>query len=401
MADPFTVRVTGPLSPFAHGFATELVRAGYSPRTARDHVYVLAQLSRWLTGERLAAVELTPVVVERFLLDRRAAGYRRWCTLRSLQPMLVFLRGAQAVPAAEHAGPDSAAGALLLGYRRYLVVERRLAATSVTARVEVARRFLSRLDGGRELQLDRLTTADVTGFVLGESRRYRPGSMKVLTVALRCLLRFLFLTGVAGRDLSAAVPAVAHRASGLPKGVDAATVLALLDSCDRSTPVGVRDHAIVTVLVRLGLRAGEVAALRLEDVDWRAGEIVVRGKGNRIDRLPLPADVGTVLVDYLRHGRRHSPCRALFLRACGPDGAMTPRSVTMVPRTASARAGLPVVGAHRLRHTAATGMLRAGASLPEIAQALRHRAEASTAVYAAVERAQLDTVVRAWPGVGQ
>ena len=401
MVDPFTVRVSGPLSPFAHGFATELVRAGYSPRTARDHVYVLAQLSRWLTGERLAAVELTPEAVDRFLLDRRAAGYRRWCTLRSLQPMLVFLRGAQAVPAAEHAGPDSAAGGLLLAYCRYLVVERRLAAASVTARVGVARRFLSTLDSGSGLQLDRLMTADVAGFVLGESRRYRPGSMKVLTVALRCLLRFLFLTGVAGRDLSAAVPAVAHRASGLPKGVDAATVVALLDSCDRSTPVGVRDRAIVTLLARLGLRAGEVAALRLDDVDWRAGEIVVRGKGNRIDRLPLPADVGTVLVDYLCRGRRRSPCRALFLRACGPVGAMTSRSVTMVPRTASVRAGLPVVGAHRLRHTAATGMLRAGASLPEISQALRHRSEASTAFYATVDRAALEAVVRPWPGAGR
>ncbi len=189
--------------------------------------------------------------------------------------------------------------------------------------------------------------------------------------------------------------------TGLPKGVDAATVVALLASCDRSTAVGVRDYAIVTLLVRLGLRAGEVAALQLEDVDWRAGELLIRGKGSRIDRLPLPQDIGTVLVDYLRRGRRRSVSRALFLRACAPDGAMSPGSVTMVPRTASARAGLPVVGAHRLRHTAATEMLRAGAPLPEIAQVLRHHTEASTARYAAVDRAQLDTVVRPWPGAGQ
>jgi integrase/recombinase XerD len=398
MSDPFKVRVAGPLSSQAHGFATELIRAGYSPRTARDHVYVLARLSRWLDDEGLAAAQLTPQVVDRFLLTRRAAGYRRWRTLRSLQPMLAFLRGVQAIPSVEHAAQDSAAETVVLAYRRYLIGERRLAMASVTARVGVARRFLSGLDTDGDLQLDRLVPADVTGFVLDQSRRYRPGSMKTLTVALRCLLRFLFVTDVVGRDLSAAVPAVADSFTGLPKGVDADTVVALLDSCDRSTAVGVRDYAILTLLVRLGLRAGEVAGLRLEDVDWRAGELVICGKGNRIDRLPLPHDVGTVLVEYLRHGRRRSACGALFLRACGPDGPMTSRSVTMVPRTASARAGVPVVGAHRLRHCAATGMLRAGAPLPEIAQALRHRAEASTARYAAVDRAQLDIVARPWPG---
>lgn len=402
MADPFEVRVTGPLSSLAHEFATELIGAGYSPRTARDHVYVLARLSRWLTDEHLATAQLTPEAVDRFLLARHAAGCRRWRTLRSMQPMLAFLRGVRAVPEAEVVAPDSAVEAMVGAYRLYLVGERRLATAGVLARSEVARRFLSMLDGGHGLQLDRLTPAQVTKFVLGESRRYRPSSMKVLTVALRCLLRYLFLSGVVDRNLSASVPTVANRPmTGLSRGVDDATVTALLAGCDLSTPVGVRDHAILTLLVRLGLRAGEVAALRLEDVDWRAGEIVIHGKGNRVDRLPLPADVGTVLVDYLRRGRRRSACRSLFLRACAPDGAMSAGSVTMVPRTASTRAGLEVVGAHRLRHAAATGMLRAGAPLREIAQALRHRSEASTARYAAVDRAALQAVVRPWPQAGR
>lgn len=268
MSDPFKVRVTGPLSSQAHNFATEMIRAGYSQCTARDQVYVLAQLSRWLNDERLAAAELTPAAVNRFLLARRAAGYRRWRTLRSLQPMLAFLRAAQVVPAAGHAGPDSAAGALLLAYRRYLLVERRLAETSVTARVAVARRFLSTLGSGGELQLPRLAAADVTGFVLGESARYRSGSMKALTVALRCLLRFLFLTAVVDRDLSAAVPTVAHRSmTALPKGIDAETVAALLAGCDRSTPVGIRDHGDLDT-------AGAAWA-----PCWRGGRITSRGRG--------------------------------------------------------------------------------------------------------------------------
>jgi site-specific recombinase XerD len=402
MVDPFRVRVVGPLSSQAHGFAAELIRLGYSPRTTRDHVYVLAQVSRWLADEGLTAARLTPEAVDRFLLARAVAGCRRWRTLRSLQPMLDYLRGVQAVPSVEQAGPESPLEALLAAYLRYLVAERRLAAATVRVRVEVAHRLLSALLARGDFALDRLAPVDVTGFVLSESRRYQPGSMKALTVALRCLLRFLFVTGVVNRDLSAAVPAVANpRMSGLPNGVDAATVAALLAGCDRSTAVGLRDFAILTMLIRLGLRAGEVAALRLDDVHWRAGELTVRGKGNRIDRLPLPHDVGAALVDYLRHGRRRSACRALFLRACAPDGAMTARSVGARPRTASMRAGLSMVGAHRLRHTAATGMLQAGASLPEIAQALRHHTEATTAIYARVDRKALAAVVRPWPGTGR
>jgi site-specific recombinase XerD len=374
-----------------------MLSAGYSPRTVRDYLYVLARLSRWLDDEGLATGQLTVEVVQRFLLVRRNAGNRRWCTVRSMQPMLTVLRDMRVIPVVEQQSPVSAVEAMLVAYRRYLMVERRLAAASVITRVGVARRFLPRLAVDDELRFNQLTPAAVSGFVLDQSRRYRPASMRVLTVALRCLVRFLFLTGVIDRDLSAAVPAVAHRAARLPQGVDDATLAALLNSCERSTAVGLRDHAILMLLIRLGLRAGEVAALRLNDVDWCTGELVIHGKGNRLDRFPLPHDVGAVLVDYLRR-RPRSACRALFLRACGPHGPMTARSVTMVPRTASARAGLAVVGAHRLRHSAATGMLRSGAPLTEIAQALRHHAEASTARYAAVDRAALEAVARAWPG---
>jgi len=401
MADPCMIRVTGPLASYAEGFAGELSRLGYASRTTRDHLYVFAQLSRWLANEDLPALALTPAVLERYLSARRRRGCRRWRSARSLRPMLDHLRRVHAIPVEGTAG-DSPVESVLAAYHRYLTVERRLAPAGVGYRTQVARRFLSmRADGG-ELRPDRLGAAEVTGFVLAESRRYRPASMKAVTTALRCLLRFLFVTGLVDRDLSAAVPAVAsHPMSGLPRGVDVTTVAALLASCDRTMPVGRRDFAILTLLARLGLRAGEVAALRLDDVDWRAAEVVIRGKGNRVDRMPLPRDVGEALVDYLRNGRRHSECRALFLRACAPVGAMTAKSVGAVSRTASVRAGLPVIGAHRLRHTVATQSLRRGASLAEIAQLLRHHAEATTAIYATVDRAALDLVVRPWPGAGR
>jgi site-specific recombinase XerC len=289
---------------------------------------------------------------------------------------------------------------LLDSYCRYLRVERRLAPKTVRSHEDLARRFLSSHADDDRLDLGGLASADVTAFVVAQARLRSVGSMKALLSPLRSLLRYLFVAGMVPRNLAAAVPGIANpRLGALPKALNAVTVAALLAGCDRATGVGRRDFAILTVLVRLGLRAGEVAALRLDDIDWRAGELVVRGKGNRVDRLPLPADVGEAVVDYLRHGRAPSTCRAVFLRAVGPDAAMTGRSVVMVPRSASRRVGLPViVGAHRLRHTAASEMLRGGGSLAEIAQVLRHHSESTTAIYAKLDRAALGLLVRPWPG---
>jgi integrase/recombinase XerD len=395
-----TIRLVGPLALQAEGFCAALVREGYSPRTARDHVYVLAHLSRWLSGEGLDAADVGRQAVERFLLARRAAGYRRWLTVGSLRPLLGYLRGVGAVPAEEEPVLECPVERLVAEYRRYLVVERGLAPATVRSHGDVACRFLSTRAACGGLDLSPLTPREVAEFVVAQSSRYSPGSMRVIATALRSLLRFLFVTGAVGRDLRAAVPTVANRAAGgLPKAVEAPVVAALLNSCDRSTAVGLRDFAVLTVLARLGLRAGEVAALRLDDIDWRAGELVVRGKGNRVDRMPLPQDVGAAVADYLRRGRRPgSGCRALFLRACGPDVPMSARSVVMVPRSASRRAGVAIVAAHQLRHTAATETLRRGAPLPEVAQLLRHRSEAATALYATVDRVSLDLVVRPWPG---
>ncbi len=317
--------------------------------------------------------------------------------------MLEYLREVAEVPAWGPPAAECPVEGLLGAYGRYLRVERRLAPTTVRSHEDIARRFLSRHAEGDRLDLEGLAAAEVTAFVLAEARLRSVGSMKALLSPLRSLLRFLFVAGMTPRNLTAAVPGIANpQLVALPKALDAATVAALLVSCDRGTAVGRRDFAVLTVLVRLGLRAGEVAALRLDDIDWRAGELVVRGKGNRLDRLPLPADVGEAVVDYLRHGRARSVCRAVFLRAVGPDAAMTGRSVVMVPRSASRRAGLPViVGAHRLRHTAASEMLRHGGSLAEIAQVLRHHSESTTAIYAKLDRAALGLIVRPWPGAGR
>ena len=342
---------------------------------------------------------LTEPVLRRFARARRLKGYRRWRSRRSLRLLVDYLRQVRAIPAAGPAEPGDPLEMLLDAYRRYLVAERRMAPSTVRARVDVAGRFLVPRVTAAGLDLENLVAADVTGFLLTQARSRALGTVKPMTSPLRCLLRYLFVAGLVPRDLAGAVPAAASpRLASLPCGTDPDTVAALLGSCDHSRPVGRRDFAILVLMARLGLRAGEIAALRLDDIDWRAGTMVIRGKGSRLDQLPLPPDAGEAVADYLRHGRPPSGCRAVFLRACGPAGAMTGHCVTMIPRSASRRAGLPVVGAHRLRHTAATEMLRRGASLPQIAEVLRHHSEDTSAIYAKVDRAALGLVVAPWPG---
>jgi integrase len=243
-----------------------------------------------------------------------------------------------------------------------------------------------------------LTAADVTEFVLWQSRRCAVGYAKAITTRLRCLLRFLHVEGLTPNTLAAAVPSVAGwRLTGLPEAISASDVARLLRSCDRRRAIGRRDFAILKALARLGLRAGEVAALQLEDIDWRVGEVTVRGKGNREDRLPLPHDVGEAIAGWLRYGRPRCACRALFTRVLAPHRGLSSRGVSTVVRQACGRAGLPPVGAHRLRHCVATQMLGAGANLAEVGQVLRHHSLTATSIYAKVDRRALSAVVQPWP----
>lgn len=393
--------VSGPLAPLAAGYEAWLRSRAYSSSTVADRLCQLDQLSRWLERERLGGGGLTGGQIERFVGWRRARGLVTWVSPQSMTMPLEYLRGLGVAPPAAASVVEGPLEELLAGYRRFLLVERRLSRHTVLDAYEpVARLFLAGWEGPDGLGLERLEAADVTGFLVRECQRRSVSGARDLVCALRSFLRYLHLAGMIEAPLVWAIPSVADlRDRTLPRGLEPATVKRLLAGCDRRRTVGRRDYAILLLLSRLGLRAGEVAAITLDDVDWRSGLLLVRGKGNRQDLLPLPVDVGEAIVSYLRR-RPRCECRALFLCLTAPRRGLDRCTVAWVVRSACDRAGVPRVGAHRLRHTAATEMLRAGASLAEIGQVLRHREQKTTAIYAKIDRAAVRALARRWPTAG-
>jgi integrase/recombinase XerD len=395
MTKPSTVKVTGPLQPFADGFIEELARLGYTPLSAASQVRVLAHLSRWMASEGIDAGRLNMPQITEFLQVRRHAGYVEWTSKRGLATLLSFLRSTGIVSEVLPIPVKGSVEELLDAYQKYLLCERGLVAGTVHNYLLVARLFLMTYE---ETDLSLIQALHVRAFVLSECSKRNTGSLQNLASGLRCLLRYMFVGGQVSTDLSSAVPAVANRRrDSLPKALDRDTVARLLASCDRRTNSGKRDFAILTLLARLGLRSGEVAALSLDDVDWRAGEIAVCGKGNREERLPLSVDVGDALVDYLRR-RRLTEHRTVFLCVRAPHNPVSTGVIKNVVYEACIRAGIPKIGPHRLRHSLATNMLVAGASLGEIGQVLRHRRLATTAIYAKVNIAAQRQLALPWPG---
>jgi integrase/recombinase XerD len=399
MDDVQRVRVVGPLGLYAAGFAAELARLGYTFFSVRLQLQLAAHLSRWLAGEGLDASMLTPAVVVRFLVVRRGAGYTAYRSPKGLSALLGYLRGLGVAPLPVAALPEGPVEVLLERYRSYLVGERGLGAATARGYVYLVRPFVVGRVMADGVDVAGLSPADVVGFVLSVSGERTPKTAQRTVSALRSLLRFCHVEGLLGAPLAAAVPSVANRRAGLPRFLEPAQVELLLASCDRGEVAGRRDFAMMTMMVRLGLRAGEVAVLSLGDIDWRRGEITVVGKGPRSERLPLPTDVGAAVADYLRHARPEGAIdRRVFVRVKAPYHGLTPSGVTNAVIAAGRRAGLGPLTAHRLRHTAATGMLRAGAPLAQVGQVLRHRRALTTEAYAKVDRDRLRTLARPWPG---
>ena len=388
--------MSGPLAPFASAYELELRARGYTPRSTVNELRQVARLSLWLAARGSTVAELSGERIEEFLAYQRADGRHRASWSRpGLMCLVEVLRNLGVVEADERAPAASSEQLLLESFERYLVVERGLAAGTVHGYVSHARRFLSGLSPAGEL--GSLTAAEVTSAVLRESAAVSVATTQNFVAGLKSFLRFCFMEGLVTADLSQAVLAVTgRRRSSLPRGISAADAKALLGSCDRRTALGRRDYALLVTLLRLGLRRSEVAGLRLDDIDWRAGEVVVRGKGAREDRLPLPADAGEAIAAYLLRGRPRGDGREVFLRARAPYGPIAPGTVASTVRRACRRAGIVEVGSHRLRHTMACEMVAAGVPLVEIAQVLRHHSLQTTAVYARVDLDRLRELAAPW-----
>ena len=390
---------SGPLAPFVDHYRARLRASGYSARSVTSALRDMERLSQWLEERRLRATDLSKERLEEFLRElpaRRGGG--RVCSGQALSQVLEVLCELGAAGGRGDNQPALPSDALLASFERFLVQERAVALSTAPVYVARARRFLACCAPGGELGT--LTASDVTGAVLRASASVSANTTKLFVTALRSFLRFSFIEGLTPSDLSPAAVSVARRhRSSLPMGIEQKTANALLGSCDRRQPKGRRDYGVLLILLRLGLRAGEVAGLRLEDIDWRAGEVTVHGKGRHEDRLPLPSDVGEAVVAYLKKGRQKGTVhREVFLRTIAPIGPLGASGISAIVRHGCPRAGVPVIGAHRLRHTLACQLANCGVPLPAIAEVLRHRAISTTSEYARVDIQGLRVVAQPWPG---
>jgi len=399
MVCPSRIGITGSLAAHRDDFWVDLLAQGYTPLSSVNLLRLLAHLSRWLDQNDLQPNGLSDEQITQFLHHRRKEGYTSHLSPSGLQPVISYLRRAQVIPPAATAPrPQTELDEGLHQYEDYLVQERGVCGETVERYRRVARRFLSARFGTKNPALDRLVAADVTAFVLDVSRSSTVGTAKSTVTALRSFLRFLYLQGKLSSDLSGAVPALAGwRLQGLPKGLAPQEVKKLLGSCDRRKHVGRRDYAVLLLMVRLGLRACEVARLTLDDIDWHHGQLTVHGKADHQAYLPLTQEVGEAVASYLHRSRPCCEFRAVFATVRAPVRPLSRRAVIAIPQNIRKRTGLPV-SAHALRHTAATQMLRNGASLSDIAQVLRHQSLDTTVIYAKVDDRALRAVCRPWPG---
>lgn len=402
--DPAVVKRlrSGPLRAHLDSFAGLVAGLGYARGTAGAQFGVLARLGQWLDGNELTVADLEERSVTRFLDEegrhrRRGRGDRA-----TVRRFLDHLRHEGVIPVPVPV-PDAHPLTLLTRrYAEYLRMERGLCPDTVHNYLPFIQRFLGERFADTPVRLGELTASDASAFILRHARSLSLGRAKLMATVLRSFLRFLLQHGDIATDLTASVPTVSGwRQVSVPKYLGAHDVQRLLDGCDRHTAVGRRNYAILLLLARLGLRAGEVVALQLDDVDWRAGEVTVRGKGAVQDRLPLCTEVGEAVATYVRQDRPRCASRRVFIRTRAPHrGFVSPAAVSTIVERAVERAGLhpPIRGAHLLRHSLATGMLQRGASMAEIAQVLRHRAAATTEIYAKVDFAGLRALAQRWPG---
>ncbi len=392
----------GPLGTHMDSFAQTLMMQGYKRNTAKQKIRIVADLSRWLDQQRLSVKDLDEITLNQYLMYKGRRGSIFKIEPPTLRALLEHLRETGVVADSVRVDDDSNRSRIESGFAEYLAQERGLKQVTIDNYLSIAGRFLSDQFGTGPIVLNGLHPNDIVRFILQNTETVSAKRAQLIVISLRSFFRFLYQREETANDLSPSALTVANwRLSELPKFLEPEQVECLLQSCNQDTLIGQRDYVILLLLARLGLRAGDVVHMTLDDIDWEVGELIVRGKSHRQERLPLPQDVGEALVRYLRHGRPRCSSRRVFIRIRAPHkGFSSSVAICNIVRRALVRAKLNPAfkGSHLLRHSLATQMLRGGASLAEIGEILRHQRLNTTQIYAKVDLAALRALAQPWPG---
>jgi site-specific recombinase XerD len=394
----------GPLGPIVPRYRGVLAAEGYTSRTTENHLCLLANLNEWLERRTLCASDISEKAIERYLEYRRTHFHTLRDDRSIFRKILRLLRESGVLRTKMRPTLRGPLQHVEEEYDRYLVEERGLAVATRLYYGRFVDHFLRVQFGQKSLRLTSLTAKPIITFVMRQASHLSPKCAGQMVTALRSFLRYLRFRGYVRTDLAACVPSIATwRVSSLPRFLHPAQVRHVLRICDRRTALGRRDYAVLLLLARLGVRACEVVDLTLEDLNWRTGEIAIRGKGNKMTRLPLPADVGEAIAAYLAKGRPKDSSRRVFLCTRAPRrGFKNSIAVSTIVARRLKQSGYsgPHMGAHVFRHTLATHLLQSGASFDEIAQLLRHRSFDTTALYAKVDLSSLRPLAQPWPDRG-
>jgi len=396
---------SGPHGHLVENFATRLIEEGLVREGTWRCLHVVDGLLSWIAGHRYELGKLDEHMADRYLRYRASRQSIKSGDRAALKRWLAVLRNAGAIAAAT---PPSLTphDRIFQEFVDYLRIERGLAPRSIMRHLSTIRQFLHEVCSVGADDLGRIKQKDVIRYIERHAQDWSPTTGKLMCWSLRAFLRYLHHQGLNPRALAGCVPSMrSWKLASLPTYLSVAQVQKALDSCDRATAMGRRDYAILMMLAKLGLRADEVTTLALDDIDWRAGEMLIRAKGRQRARMPIPPDVGAAIVAYLRNGRPKSSCRRLFVREPAPHvGFATSSTITLIAKTALDRAGIEGCahrGAHIFRHSLATELLRSGATLSEIGQLLRHESHDTTRIYAKVDTEALRTLSLPWPGGAQ
>ena len=396
---------SGPHGRLVERYAARLVRDNLVRHGTWRCLNVVGGLLCWIAKHRCMLADVDERTVEQYLRHRATKQSIQPGDRAALKRWLSLLREEGAIAPAE-LPPLTSHDRIFNEFDAHLRTERGLAPKSIVRHLPIIRRSLHEVCPAGDDDLGKISQQEVIRYIERHAQDWSPGTGRAMCWSLRAFLRYLHHQGLNPRALADCVPSMRRwKLASLPTFLPAAQVQKALDGCDRATPMGRRDYAILMMLAKLGLRADEVATLTLDDIDWRASEILVRAKGRQRARMPIPPDVGAAIVAYLRNGRPKSSCRRLFVRTIAPHiGFASGCAITMIAKTALDRAGIEGCahrGAHVFRHSLATELLRSGATLSEIGQLLRHENHDTTRIYAKVDIDALRTLSLPWPGGAQ